>query len=264
MRWFKRRKKNIALALSSGAARGIAHLGALEVILASGYCIEAVAGTSIGSIAAAFLSLYGDIEGLKKLALETDWPLMLKLLDINPTNLFKGGLIQGRRVEEFLKQIFGDYTFKDCKIPIVIVATDIITGKPVEINTGKLWHAIRASISIPGIFTPVEIAGKTLIDGGVSMPLPSKILKEKGFSPIWAINVLSNPPEMAKDKKHINIIETLIQSIFIMESSISNEQATYCDKVICPDVGNFPFYDFTNAEKLINLGRKAAEKMLSI
>ena len=263
---FFRRKKNnkeMALALSSGAARGIAHIGVIDYLIGAGYSFQYIAGSSIGSIVGAYLSLYENVDGLKRIAIETDWRMLLGLIDVNIINLSQGGIIRGRRIERFLRELFKDSTFDDCKIPLIIVATDIKTGKPVEISTGKIWHAVRASIGIPGIFTPMNYGERLLIDGGVSLPLPGSCLLKRGFSNIWGINVLSQPPHILAKKREVNIIESLLQSLFIMESTISNEQAKLCKVVVSPPVYDFPFYDFTRARELIDIGRITAENCLS-
>ncbi len=261
--WFIKRPKTICLALSSGAARGLAHIGVIECLIEHSFQISAIGGSSIGSIVGAYYCLRKSISGLKKIALETDWKMLLGLLDLNLINLSQGGLIQGRKIERFLKELFGDATFNDCKIPLIIIATDLYTGEPVEICEGKIWHAVRASISIPGIFIPIKHQGRILIDGGVSCPLAVESLKKRHYKNIWAVNVLSRPPQLQKRANQINIIDNLTQSLFIMESAIANQQAQECKLCISPPVADHPFYDFTLAEKLINIGYITTEKILS-
>ncbi len=257
---FKRNKK-IGLVLSSGAAKGVAHIGVIDYLLQNDYQIEYICGSSIGALVGAYLSIYKDIKGLKRIAIETDWKLLLGLMDINIINLYQGGIIAGKKIEEFLKEIFKDNTFQDCKIPLIIVATDLKTGKPIEIETGEIWQALRASIAIPGIFTPLKLQENTLIDGGVSMPMPSYYLKKRKVKNIIGVNVLSEPPQIfSQGKSEINIIENLLQSLFIMESTIANEQARLCRKTINPPVSHIPFYDFTRAIELIEIGYQTAQR----
>ncbi len=255
-------RKRIALALSSGAARGLVHLGVIRRLLKEGIEIKAVAGSSIGALIGAYFALNYDVNRLVEIALETDWQRFLGYLDFNLITIAEGGIIRGRNIERLLKDLFGEKEFSDCKIPLTVVATDLTTGQPLPIRRGKLWKAVRASISIPGIFPPVKLEDKVLVDGGVSMPVPVKELREQGHRPIWAVNALSQPPRLHIKRDDVpNLIANLTQSLFIMESSIANAQSEEADKVIAPDTSQILFYDFPKSRELIRLGEVSLHQL---
>ncbi len=250
-----RYKKRICLALSSGAARGLAHLGIIKKILSEGIEIKAISGSSIGALIGSYFALHYDINRLIEIALETDWHKFLGYLDFDLITLSEGGILRGHKIEQLLKELFGEKEFRDCKIPLIVIATDLKTGEAVPITEGKIWKAVRASISIPGIFPPVRIGGRILTDGGVSMPVPVKALKDQNLKPIWAINVLSQPARLQiKKPTPPNIITTLTQSLFIMESAIANTQSEDADKIIAIDTSKIMFYEFPRAREIIKLG----------
>lgn len=196
----------MGLVLGSGAARGMAHIGVLRALLEHGIKVDLIAGSSIGALIGAYFAKFGEIERMEELVLNMDFREMLKLVDPNPALLLKG-LITGNRVEEFLNILIGDVNFDDLNIPLSVVATDVDTGEEVVLDKGNLIKAVRASISIPAIFTPVihtsgsggsakeSSPGKErfLIDGGVVNPVPVNIAKNMGADFIIACNVVQKP-----------------------------------------------------------------------
>lgn len=188
---FKKDKK-IGLALGSGAARGIAHIGVFKAIKEKNLEISEISGSSMGAFVGAYYAKHKDISGLETIAVKLDFNELIKLIDPNFLLLWKG-LVSGKKVEQFLEMVIGNIDFKDLKIPLSVVATDIKTGKAVVINKGSVLKAIRASLSIPTIFTPIEYQGKFLIDGGVTNPVPVDILEKKGCDVIIASNVITRP-----------------------------------------------------------------------
>jgi len=126
---------------------------------------------------------------LEELALRTDWMQLIKLADPNLAFMFKG-FIHGHKVKELLKTIIGDVKFKDLKIPLAVVATDINTGDEVVIQEGSVIEAVRASISIPAIFTPVKMGNRFLVDGGIVTPVPVSVVRNMGADFVIACNVI--------------------------------------------------------------------------
>ncbi len=250
------------MALSSGGARGLVHLGVLKAIQKKQIRITALAGSSIGSLIGAYYSLKGEIDTLIDVAHETDWKRLLGLLDINPLTLSRGGLLEGKRIEQFLKELFSDATFSDCRIPVVIMATDLRTGKAVEITEGPLWKAVRASIGIPGLLSPVEMESYLLTDGGVASPIPVMPLRNRGYKPIWAVNALASPPKYPIARQRLGVLEVLEQSLLLMENIVANTQSQLADKCIQVDTSDVPFYDFTRAEDLIARGEAITNQYL--
>jgi NTE family protein len=267
MRFFKRLNPDIGIALGSGAARGLAHIGVLKALTEANIHADLVAGTSMGALVGACYAKSGDISEVEGTALRTDWRLMARLLDPSLYAL-KKGLISGKRVEKLLYSLLGDMEFKDLKIPLHVVATDVKTGHEVIINEGKVVSAVRASISIPGIFVPVIVQGRCLVDGGTTNPVPINIIKEKNAKTTIAVNVLVDPnkrkmigPLPKNDTSGIpNIFDTLIQSIYIMEYEIIKRKILDADIIINPDVGHIQAFEFHKSKEAIKIGYEAAQK----
>lgn len=177
--------KNIALVLSGGGARGIAHIGVIEGLERQGFTITSVAGTSMGA-------LVGGIYALGKLHIYKEWICnlskmkMFRLLDFN----FSGqGLVRGDKLFNALRELIDDALIEDLHIPYAAVAADIINKKEVVFTEGSLLNAIRASIAIPTILTPVKTADGFLVDGGVINNLPIDHVKRQPGDILVAVNV---------------------------------------------------------------------------
>jgi len=161
-------KKNVALCLGSGGSRGMAHIGAIEELMSRGYTITSVSGTSIGS-------LIGGILAAGKIHEAHDWFCALDRQQILSLTDFSFGLshmVKGNKVLDAIKEWVPDREMEDLPIPAAFVATDILNSREVVFTTGKLFNAIRASISIPCAFEPFSYNGTLLVDGGLTNPLP--------------------------------------------------------------------------------------------
>ena len=183
-------KEKIGYALGAGGARGLAHIGVLKVLEEHGIHPDVVAGTSMGAIVGALYSgglTPGEIE---KLALGLDWRKLVNLIDVT---LPISGLLKGNRVVSLLRSIIGEMTFSQLKYDFASVATNIINGEQVVLRDGSLIEAIRASISIPGIFTPVAVAGRYLVDGGLINTVPVSVCRDMGADYVIGINVIPRP-----------------------------------------------------------------------
>ena len=192
MKLIRRKPQKIGLALSGGAARGLAHIGVLKALEEQAVPINMITGTSTGSVIGAYFAKEGEIAGLEEIALGVEWRQLTHLLDPNLV-LLRKGFIQGQRIEELLFSIIGDVEFKDLKIPFAVVATDVSTSEEIVITEGSVIRAVRASISLPVIFTPVKFKGRFLADGGIVNPVPVDVLKNMGASFIIAVNVNPKP-----------------------------------------------------------------------
>jgi len=190
------------LALSSGAAKGLAHIGVLKALTEKGVSIDMIAGSSMGALVGACYAREAEITALEELILKTDWKQLLRLADPNVALMFKG-FIHGQKVKELLRTIIGDIKFKDLKIPLAVVTTDVNTGEEVIIKEGSVIEAVRASISIPAIFMPVKFKNRFLIDGGIINPVPIKVVKDMGATFVIACNAI---PE-SKKRRGLNSIK---------------------------------------------------------
>lgn len=166
--------KNVALVLGSGGARGLAHIGAIEALEERGYTITSIAGCSMGSIIAGMYAA-GQLKEAKDWFLQVDKQLILRMMDIN---LLSGNsLVKGQRIIEELEKVVPDRPLEELNIPCTIVASDMISTEEVVFRTGSLFKAVRASISIPLFFQPVQMDQRLLIDGGILNPLPLHVVE---------------------------------------------------------------------------------------
>jgi len=161
--------KNVALVLGSGGARGLAHIGAIEALEERGYTITSIAGCSMGSIIAGMYAA-GQLQEAKEWFLQVDKQLILRMMDIN---LMSGNsLVKGERIIEELEKVVPDRPIEQLNFPCTIIASDVVNTEEVVFRSGSLFEAVRASISIPLFFKPVQMGEKLLIDGGILSPLP--------------------------------------------------------------------------------------------
>ncbi len=166
--------KNVALVLGSGGARGLAHIGAIEALEERGYTITSIAGCSMGSIIAGMYAA-GQLREAKEWFLSVDKQLILRMMDIN---LLSGNsLVKGQRIIQELQKVVPDRPLENLNIPCAIVASDMMNTEEVIFRTGSLFDAIRASISIPLFFQPVQMGNRLLIDGGILNPLPLHVVE---------------------------------------------------------------------------------------
>jgi len=185
--------KKIGYALGGGAARGLSHIGVLKALEEHSIFPDIVTGTSIGALIGALYAGGIKIGDIEQLALRLDFKRLVLLADMT---LPLSGLIGGKRVISLLKSILGDLTFSHLKYDFACVATDIKTGEQVVIHDGSLIEAVRASISLPGIFTPVCIKGRYLVDGGLVNEVPVSVCREMGAEYVIGVNVIPEPSRM--------------------------------------------------------------------
>ena len=271
MKIFRHRRPNVGLALGSGAALGLAHIGVLKALKKAEIPIDMIAGTSMGALIGACFAKEGEISLVEEIALKTDLKQLIRLLDIKFASL-KKGFIYGRRIEELLYFLIGDVAFNELKIPLAAITTDINTGQEMVIREGSVIDAVRASISIPAIFVPVKVKDKFLVDGGLVDPVPTNVLRDMGAKFIIAVNVLTAPqrnkPDDSSQKDETlqtpNIFNTLIQSIYIMEHEMVKLRITKmkADIMISPDVSHINAFEFHKGREAIQAGYEAANNVL--
>jgi len=256
------------LALGSGAARGLAHIGVLEVLQKEGIPIDMIAGTSAGAAVGAIYAQGKDASMIKNLALDLSWKRLASLADLA---LPRTGFIKGRKIKDLLALFIGDdIKFSDLKIPLACVATDIMTGEEVLISHGSVLEGIRASISLPAIFTVVKWKGRYLVDGSLVNPVPVSVVKRMGADFIIAVNVIPDVADRAHrvDKertegfKEPNIFNVVLQSIYIATYSLVRSGLEEADIVIEPHLGHIAFTDFHHAQECILQGELAAQDLV--
>jgi len=175
----------IGLALGGGSARGWAHIGVIRALNEAGIDINYIAGTSIGSVVGSVFAS-GNIKDLEEVAVRLDWKQIAYLFDVV---LPKSGLIDGKKVAGFVRNHLRKSNIEELPIPFCTVSTDLETGKEIVIRKGDIIEAVRASISIPGIFTPVRNNGIILVDGGLVNPVPVSVVREMGADFVIAVDL---------------------------------------------------------------------------
>ena len=191
----KIQKKKVSLVLSSGGARGIAHIAAIEELESRGYEICSVAGTSMGAfIGGVYAS--GNLEPFKKWMYSLKTREIIKLIDFSFSS---NGLVKGERIFQELANLFPDQPIEEMPIPYVAISTDIINNKEVVHDKGSLFHAMRASISIPTFFKPLQNDDNLLVDGGLLNPVPVDRVKRFKDDLLFVVNVetLNRDPEFS-------------------------------------------------------------------
>jgi len=262
-------ERKVGLALSSGAAKGLAHIGVLEVLEREGIPIDMIAGTSMGAIIGATYAQGKNAIQIKEVALDLGWKKLAQLLALTPP---KTGFLSGQKIKPLLKEIIGEVDFADLRMPFACVATDIITGEEVVIKQGPVLEAVIASMSLPVIFKAARWQGRYLVDGGVVNPVPVSVLKDMGADFIIAVNVISKPSDRAgndhlEERGQKEIGEIKEPGIFSMMMRLVNV-ASYqvvksgligADVVIEPKVASIGFADFHRARECIFQGELAAQ-----
>ena len=247
----------LGLALGGGAARGLAHIGVLEVLEKEGIHIGMIAGTSLGALIGALYAQGKEIDDMKRQAAELGAKRYSILID---PGLPKTGLIRGRKIENTIKSIIGDIDFKDLKVPFACVATDIGSGEEVVIDRGLVWKGVRASGSLPILFNAARWEDRYLVDGGLVNPVPVSVLKTMGADFIIAVNVIAN--RGVRETNAPNIFRVAMQSFHIYSYGLIKSCLTGSDVVIEPQMGHLGFTDFHKSEEFISQGRQAAEEAI--
>ena len=288
----------IGLALGSGAAYGLAHIGVLKVLEEEGIPVDVVSGSSIGALVGALFAAGFNAKQMVDFANEIDKKSgFFKLIGFRDLSMpHRGGFFKGNQANRFLRDILGDRTFQEMSFPLKVIGTNLFTSEAVTFEAGRVVDAVRASISIPGIFRPVFYKGDCLIDGGVIDPLPVKVLTQIGCKKIIAVNVLLGPAdriarnrlleefrqlklkEMAeknlwskmlaqileklKDRYTINIFNVIMNTIQFMEYEIAETWASKADVVIHPVVYEGHWAQFYAPEKFIKAGEEKTRELL--
>jgi NTE family protein len=263
-----KRRNKVGLALSGGAARGFAHIGVLDILQKEGIPIDMIAGTSAGAIIGAVYASCRDSETVKTHALSIDWKKMASLFDLS---FRMSGLLKGRKIEKLLTEyIGGDIDFSELKIPFACVATDIDTGEEIVITTGPVSEALRATISVPGIFSVAKRGDRFLVDGGLTTPVPVDTVRQMGADIVIAVNV--NPrvtdrlgrstKKRIKARKEPNIFHIMMQSIYITTDTVARNSLSTADIVIEPVLKGIGAADFQKAGDSILKGQQAAADVI--
>lgn len=257
-----KKRKTIGLALGSGGFRGFAHIGVIKSFKKHNIPIDYLSGSSIGAMVAAHYALFEDTGLLTEALTARPKENMFLFIDFS----WAGGLISGQKLSAYLKKIFGNSEFINTKLPLRILATDLITGRPQVLSSGDLAEAVRASSSIPLVFKPVIQGDKLLVDGGISNPVPGDLLKELGADIVIGVNLYHQNEFI---KKNFTMSKIVMRSIRIGLYNLAKAAYSNFNLVIEPDTSRFIVSSgltklFTKeiTQQLIDIGEKETDRLM--
>lgn len=284
--WDKPEKKDVALVLSSGGARGLTHIGAIEMLEEQGYHITSIAGCSMGA-------LVGGVYAAGKLNEFREWMKGIdrkKMLELTDFSLSLNHFVKGDRIIEAIMEFVPDMAIEDLPVPYCAVATDWVSGREVVFRTGSLFEAIRASISLPLFYKPVHRDGMILIDGGVTNPIPlNRVVRHKndilvgvdvsGYDYKGQVELKHELTERRKKDKSLAtmILDKLIpdnldfnyytmlsrtSSLMIRQNSKLMVQLMNPDILVDIQMSRYSSFDYNKSEKLIAIGRQKTLKAI--
>ena len=244
----------IGLALGGGGAKGVAHIGVINAIEEANIPIDFISGTSVGAIVASYYAFGQDINEINNLSDK------LRAKNILSFNLNKQGLASTRSVRNMLKRDIGDVKIEEAKIPLAIITTDIHTGESCVLTKGSLLDAVCASIAVPGIFQPVLVNGKLMVDGGLTENVPVHILDALGAGITIGVNLNGEQSYPEAD----NIIDIVANSLDIAINYKTQKDMKKADIPISLDLTKYSRFDnHENKEELINQGYEAAKLQIA-
>lgn len=244
-------RKRVGLALSGGAARGLAHVGVLQILEREGIPVDFIAGVSAGSLAGAAFAAGLRGERLLELALEFRWRHIAR--PVWPRH----GLVSFARLESYVVKVTGDLTFDDLEIPYAAVAADLETCELAVLREGRVAPAVRASCSVPGLVTPLEHGGRTLTDGGIVNNLPVSVVRDMGADVVIAANLIVPLGRRPRGLAEITCValETLI-------ARAADDPSTADVHIAIPIHGLGSLLRFSGGERAVEIGRQAAIQAL--
>lgn len=274
----------VGLALSGGAARGMSHIGVLRVLEEEGIVPDVISGTSIGALVGGMWASGKNSQVLERIARKIKRKEFFSVLDLAfPPS---PGLLRGRKIDAFIRGIFGEMRFRDMVVPLRVVATDIDTADEVVFDRGSVAEAIRASVAIPGILRPHVVNGRRLMDGGVVAPVPIEALREMGVSKIIAVNAIPTVEsfrafthrsgqklsvrrdffgrlfDFTPGESIPNLLDIIVRSNHFMEAAIAEESCKAATVMVRPWLPELHWMDFDSAPRFIDAGAAAARESI--
>ena len=280
----------VGLVLGSGSARGLAHIGVLKVLEREGIPVDLIAGTSIGALIGGISAAGMSAAEMEEIARSVNLKKLISLVDIARPST---ALVNGNKVEEFIRTLVDGKDFSELNVPFACVAVDVLAGREVVLQDGDVVTAIRASISTPVIFAPVRKKESLLVDGGVLNPIPVDVAKNMGADVIIAVSVAGIPkartpvyssasgevetgnikrrgfPEIVysravssvKRRLHLpTVYQLAATSVDLMQRELSESKLKAADIIIVPQIDDTTYFGFYEAKRSIALGEKAAER----
>lgn len=255
-------RKTVGLALGSGGVRGLAHVGVIKTLLKHNIPIDYIAGSSIGAWVGAHYALFQDIERLEEFTVNKKEEKFRMLLEPS----LSGGFIGGDRTRKLLTEWLEDASFEETKIPLAVVATDLLKREPHVYTSAALAPAVHASMAIPGMFKPVTYHGRVLVDGGITNPVPSDVVKKMGADIVIAVNLYripENTEEVENPKLTLGFMAVANRSIEIMRYYLAKGSFQSADIIIEPLVEQYAawsqYFRTDVGNQIVAIGEAEAE-----
>ena len=249
--------KKVGLALGSGSAKGFAHIGVIQVLMENGVPVDMVCGCSMGAIIGSVFACGTDMYLLEKYVISADSKSYIDM-----TFPKHGGFVAGDRFQETVRLFTHDKQFNQTRIPFTCVATDLETGELVVFKEGRLHQAVRASMSIPGVFVPVRVGGRLCVDGGVLERVPCIPLREMGADIVIGVDVSSGVETSWSHNP--SVVQVLNQCLNNMGSELSKNRTETAEIMLRPQVGFTGGISTAKAKECIEEGRRTALEALPV
>ena len=243
----------VGLALGGGFARGMAHIGVLKVLEEEGIPVRLIAGTSVGALIGASYCSGVSVQELENISRSVRFTTFARW------TVSRYGFASNDRMVAFLARTLKVKTFEELLIPLGVTATDFNTGDGVVFHSGSIIDPVRASCAYPGMFLPVNIRGRWLVDGMLSHPVPTRPLREMGAERVLAVHLRG---QWSKDGAPRHLFDVIGQSFAIAQDKMSHLWRGAADIVVEPNVAGFAYDDFKRAGELIRAGEVAMRKVL--
>jgi NTE family protein len=247
------RRPRIGVALGGGFARGLAHIGVLKVFEEEQIPIDFLAGTSVGSVIGASYASGISAKELGEVA------SLVRFKDFSRWTFSRFGLFSNDKMAAFLNRVLRCRTFEELKIPLAVAATDIITGEPAVFTQGELVTPVRASCAYPGMFQPVNINGRLLVDGLLAHAVPAVPLREMGAERVVSVYLAAR---WVKPRGPRHVFDIIGQCFSIAQDKMGGHWKSASDVVVEPDIGDFGYDDFARAAEMVRAGEIAARAVL--
>lgn len=255
--------KKLGVALGSGGGRGLVHIGILRSLKKHGVQIDYVAGASIGSLVGAMFCALGDTDEIEKRIFDSKWKTMGAFID--PT-FFSGGAVSGSKLQKLVEEFVGVKNFEELAIPMAAVASDLMSGEQCVMKEGELAPAVRASMSVPSVFKPVEMGDKLLVDGGIINPVPADVVKEMGADVVLAVN-LDHRKYTEKSRNSFRLMTSVtLRTVNIMRHYLAAYSLQGVDMVLNPEydeegmISMGLYTDKKKAQEVIAMGEKMMDE----
>jgi len=247
------RRPKIGLALGGGFARGLAHIGVLKVFEEEHIPIDFIAGTSVGSVIGASYASGVSARELSEIA------VLVRFKDFSRWTISRFGLFSNDKMSTFLNKVLRCKTFEELRIPLAVATTDIITGEPAVFTSGNLIDPVRASCAYPGMFQPVKIDGRLLVDGLLAHAVPAAPLRAMGAERVVSVYLSA---AWVKPNGPRHVFDIIGQCFSIAQDKMCGPWRLASDLVVEPEIGDFGYDDFARAPALVRAGEAAARAVL--